>query len=243
MPWASRECERLKRRALRPLHSSCVAAAHPAAHVLLKWLLAQAQGYLHAQVALTSWSAVIEKRICPRLVLPWNPARARWHRMYFFAIDILWNRRADLCESLNRACVGAHERLRVTVRTVAKLRAPVLSPFAGRLHTTLLDWARVAHRQCMQQQLALAYLRERIFWTATFGCEVCPRTRALAVGREDFVQLAWLRALSSVFAGLRDKRLRSYNMLGAALMRSRQDATSLYHTIKALTRVDTMETY
>ena len=57
------------------------------------------------------------------------------------------------------------------------------------------------------------------------------------------MQLAWLRALSSVFAGLRDKRLRAYDLLGAALMRSRQDATGLYHTIKALTRVDTMETY
>jgi hypothetical protein len=239
----SRGAERRKCRALLPLHPRCVAAAHPAAHVVLQWLLAQAHGFLHTYDALAAWSAVIEQRCVPRLVLPWNPGRERWHHLYFWAIHHVWRRRYNLSDTLNRACAGAQTRLNVALRSAAKLRAPVLSPFGGRLHTTLFDWARVAHRQCLLQQAFLAFLRERIFWTTTFGYEVCPRARAFAVGREDFVQLAWLRALSGVFAGLREQRLRAYDRLGAALMRSRQDATSLWLTVKALNRVDTMDVF
>ncbi|KAJ1640940.1 hypothetical protein T492DRAFT_854033 [Pavlovales sp. CCMP2436] len=56
-----------KRRARVHLHPHCVAAAHPAAHVLLKWLIAQAHGYLQLYDALAAWSVVIARCICPRM--------------------------------------------------------------------------------------------------------------------------------------------------------------------------------
>ncbi|KAJ1624343.1 hypothetical protein T492DRAFT_911821 [Pavlovales sp. CCMP2436] len=45
------------------------------------------------------------------------------------------------------------------MRSAKKLRAPVLWrqwPFGGRLHTTLLNWAHIAHRHCRPRLLALA---------------------------------------------------------------------------------------
>jgi hypothetical protein len=231
----------LQRRALGPLPPRCVAARQPAARLVLKWLVASAHEYIQLYDSLAGWSVVIARRICPRLVVPWNPRRALWHRLYTHALDVIWTRRASLCDVLNRACLVALERVREIVRTAKKLRTPVLSPFAGRLHTTLLDWAHVEHRACLLRQVALAHWRECLIWRACFSYEVQPRTRSRAMEREDFVQLAWLRALQGVFDALKTRRLRTYDQLGLALARSRKDAAGHWQTIKTLTRVDTMD--
>mmetsp|Transcript_40051 Transcript_40051/g.94431 ORF Transcript_40051/g.94431 Transcript_40051/m.94431 type:complete len:162 (+) Transcript_40051:71-556(+) len=147
----------VQRRALVPLHPQCVAARHPVARIVLKWLIASTHEYIQLYDSLAGWSVFIGRRICPRMVVPWNPRRARWHQLYTHALDVLWTRRATLSDTLNRACLVALERVREIVRVAKKLRTPVLSPFAGRLHTTLLDWAHVEHRQCLLRQVALAY--------------------------------------------------------------------------------------
>jgi len=137
----------LKRQALDTTHSPCAALSHPAAAVLLKWLVNEAQRSLLMYGALAAWSVCIAQRIAPRLVVPWNPRRERWHRMYVYAVDVTWTKRADLCEHLQLGCLAALEQLRLHVRTAKKLRAPLLSNFACRLQassagsTSLRSWA------------------------------------------------------------------------------------------------------
>jgi hypothetical protein len=240
--WANRLAPPPKRSASAALApAGSVAAEHPAAAALLRWLVAQAHSYLQLYDALAAWAVAIRHRITPRLVIPWSPRKLNWHKLWTFALDKIWTRRVELCDALHQACLGALSNLATMMRTAKKLRAPLLNTFGGRLHTVLLDWAHVEHRRCLVEQVVFARWREQMYWQATFKYEVNPRTRMRAVQREDFVQLAWLRALRGVYDGLREKRTRGYDILGLVLTRARQNAAAHWHTIQKLQRVDSMD--
>ncbi|KAJ1629280.1 hypothetical protein T492DRAFT_873668 [Pavlovales sp. CCMP2436] len=96
----------------------------------------------------------------------------------------------------------------------------------------------------LAQQLWLAAWRDPFLLAAVggaLGFDPTTLDQADLDKREDFVQLAWLRALKGVFISLRDKRLRAYDILGQALVNSRNRAIAHWRTITSLTRVDTYD--